>query len=326
MLPALALSALSIAGVRAWGNLGHETVGYVAMAFLADDTLSAVKSSLGSTYNESLGVAATWADDVKHTAPYEWSADLHFIDAEDNPTGGQCSVSQSRDCSNNFCILTAISNYTTRIQESSLSKTQLQEALKFLDHFLGDIGQPLHVEAFEVGGNDIDVTCNAKSDNLHAVWDTGILETNIDANFDSSVTTYANSLISRINTGDFASEKDSWITCASLTSTQSSRSIAGRMAVPVPVTLVEGGIRADIMRARASGASFPELKCPLIWAQEANAFDCSEVFNFSTGDDLCKSTGAYYKSAVPIIDLQLAKQGYRLAEWLNLIFDGSTDL
>jgi hypothetical protein len=39
----------------------------------------------------------------------------------------------------------------------------------YLDHFLGDIGQPLHVEAYEVGGNDIDVTCGGQSTNLHAV-------------------------------------------------------------------------------------------------------------------------------------------------------------
>ena len=35
--------------------------------------------------------------------------------------------------------------------------------------FLGDIGQPLHVEAYEVGGNDIDAKCSGKSTNLHAV-------------------------------------------------------------------------------------------------------------------------------------------------------------
>lgn len=39
----------------------------------------------------------------------------------------------------------------------------------FIDHFLGDIGQPLHVEAFEVGGNDIDAICGGKKTNLHAV-------------------------------------------------------------------------------------------------------------------------------------------------------------
>ena len=60
----------------AWGNLGHETIGYIAqqvrtsslahvgcadavVQFLAPNALSFVQSSLGSAYSESLGVAAT---------------------------------------------------------------------------------------------------------------------------------------------------------------------------------------------------------------------------------------------------------------------------
>ena len=120
--------------------------------------------------------------------------------------------------------MTAIANYTQRVVDTSLSATQRQEALKFIDHvrpsvlvpsesfrylqnaltytlytpnlltyyspvsvrtkstntntlralertvqFLGDIGQPLHVEAFEVGGNDIDAICGGDKTNLHAV-------------------------------------------------------------------------------------------------------------------------------------------------------------
>lgn len=32
----------------------------------------------------------------------------------------------------------------------------------FLVHFVGDITQPLHDEAYEVGGNDVDVTYQGK--------------------------------------------------------------------------------------------------------------------------------------------------------------------
>lgn len=66
------------------------------------------------------------------------------------------------------------------------------------------------------------------------------------------------------------------------------------------------------------------------------------VFDFTTGQDLC--TGTYFNNAVPVvstasrtkasstdsgllqIDLQIAKQGFRLAAWLNVLFDGSTML
>ena len=76
----LAVVAACVQNTLAWGNLGHETVGYastvivgmtlctdpaccahryVAQEFLAPKALSFVQSSLGSTYNKSLGPAAT---------------------------------------------------------------------------------------------------------------------------------------------------------------------------------------------------------------------------------------------------------------------------
>lgn len=42
--------------------------------------------------------------------------------------------------------------------------------------FVGDIGQPLHCEFLDVGGNTIDVTYDGDSTNLHAIWDTQIPE------------------------------------------------------------------------------------------------------------------------------------------------------
>ena len=48
------------------------------------------------------------------------------------------------------------------------------------------------------------------------------------------------------------------------------------------------------------------------------------MFSYSSGQDLC--TSSYYTKAKTVIDLQLAKQGYHLAAWLNVIFDGDTNL
>ena len=56
-----------------------------------------------------------WADTVKYTTPYEWSAPLHFVDANDSPLTGSCSVEEDRDCIGNQCILAAIANYTTQV-------------------------------------------------------------------------------------------------------------------------------------------------------------------------------------------------------------------
>ncbi|EJU05564.1 nuclease Le1 [Dacryopinax primogenitus] len=280
--------------VLAWGNDGHETVGYIAQAFLTSGAASFVSEYLDSSYNGQLGPAATWADSVRYGTAYEWSQPYHFVDAMDSPLTGSCSVEETRDRDSEGCILTAIANYTKRITDTSLSKTQRDEALKFLTHFLGDVTQPLHCENYEYGGNDIDVTFNGDSDDLHSVWYTGIIELNLKTTYDNSVTTYANSLISRIKSGDLTSEAPSWITCVNPTEKLSSR------------------------------ASIDSLECPIEWARDSNAYDCSFVFTYTKRSDLAETS--YYTDAIPIIDVQLAKGGYRLAAWLHTIFDGSTGL
>ena len=52
----------------------------------------------------------------------------------------------------------------------------------------------------------------------------------------------------------------------------------------------------------------------------------SFVWTYDSYEDLCSDDNDYYSGAVPIIELQIAKQGYRLAAWLNVLFDGKTNL
>ncbi|CDO70046.1 hypothetical protein BN946_scf184650.g4 [Trametes cinnabarina] len=320
----------------AWGTLGHQTVGYVAQEFLAPNALAFVQSSLGSTYSGSLGPAAPWADTVRDESGYTWSAPLHYVDAEDSPLSDSCSVQEQRDCGSGRCILTAIANYTTRVATTSLSATQRQEALKFLgkQHSIPN-GKWLTGFAYEVGGNDISAKCSGKSTNLHAVSDsryapfTGVndalnqawgttLGLNIDDNHGGAVKTYAADLIARIKNGSYKSLTGDWLSCTSTTEPVSKRTDG-----------TAHGVEEDVKRllARtedAAEATITPLECPLVWAREANAYCCSVVFTYTTGEDLC--TSDYYTNAVPVIDLQLATQGYRLAAWLNVIFDGSTNL
>ncbi|KAI5897470.1 S1/P1 nuclease [Schizophyllum commune H4-8] len=301
---ALALSSLA-GRVVAWGAVGHEAVGYVAQAFLAPNALDFVQTSLGSKFNESLGPAGPWADEIKSNHAYDWSSALHYVDAEDSPPSS-CSVDEERDCADGKCILTAIANYTSRVVDQDLTDAEQSEALKFLDHFIGDLGQPLHVEATKVGGNEIKVKCNGKSTNLHSLWDSGIITVLLNG---KSAESWASDLAKRIKSGGvYASQASDWITCADPSATLSRRDLS---------------LREDIWMFLESRAIKP-LKCPLEWAKDANSYDCSTVFTYKNGSDLC--TGSYYDDAVKTIELQVAKQGYRLAAWLNVLFDGDTNL
>jgi hypothetical protein len=65
----------------------------------------------------------------------------------------------------------------------------------------------------------------------------------------------------------------------------------------------------------------------MAWVREANAFVCSDVLSSGVaaveGADL---SSAYYTAAVPIFEEQIARAGYRLAAWLDLIATGTTSL
>lgn len=152
MLTLLATSLLSLSsGALAWGNLGHETVALIAQNYVADDTKSFCEDVLGNKSDTYLADVATWADTYRREKGGTFSAPFHFIDAEDKPPS-TCNVDYQRDCGDAGCVVSAIQNYTTRVSDKSLSADQRTDALKFIVHFLGDIHQPLHDEALELGG------------------------------------------------------------------------------------------------------------------------------------------------------------------------------
>lgn len=275
----LAILALAGAqGAHAWGTLGHDTVAFIAQSFVKDATETWAQGILNDTSDAYLANVATWADSYRYTAEGSFSAPYHYIDAEDNPPSS-CSVNFDRDCGTEGCSVSAIANYTQRVQDSSLPAQQVNYALRFLIHFLGDITQPLHDEALEVGGNDIDVTYNGTDTNLHHIWDTNMPEQLRGGYSLADARSWAANLTTEINSGQYEADAASWI---------------------------EGDSISD---AKASA---------LTWATDANKYVCSVVLPdgqsaVETGD----LSGDYYDSAIGTIEVQIAKAGYRLANWLD---------
>lgn len=227
-----------IVGNLAWRLISPETQQLIVQ-ILGDPEANKTDCSDCSV----LGSIADWADQARYY--YHWSAPLHYIDVRDDllpggcPVGapssnsisnlhGACFFNYTRDCVNNVCVAGAIVNYTNQLvystrSYSNFSNNHTIESLKFLTHFVGDIHQPLHCSrTSDRGGNDIHVKFDTSSskgrrarflrhgENLHAVWDDGLIEKSIQQNYNSSRVAMEQDLFRFICTHD----RKNWLECA----------------------------------------------------------------------------------------------------------------
>lgn len=185
----LSILSLLISPVFSWGPQGHIAVANIAQFLITPNTYSSISDLIP---NGNMSSVANWADEVRTLPEWKWSAPLHFI----NTPSWNCSYIRERDCfndANNFlyCVDGAIQNYTNLLYSSPEP-----DYLKFLIHFVGDIHQPLHCGFTEdKGGNNIKVLFNNKHTELHAVWDSGIIEERVNSDFNGDYKAWNNYII-----------------------------------------------------------------------------------------------------------------------------------
>ncbi|KAH6854991.1 phospholipase C/P1 nuclease domain-containing protein [Chaetomium sp. MPI-CAGE-AT-0009] len=286
-LSSFAVAAAAVPGAVAWGGFGHITVGYLASNFVSPATTTYLQTLLRNNTGDYLAGVATWADSIRYTKWGRFTSDFHFIDAKDDPPRS-CGVDFERDCKKDRgCVVSALHNYTTRMLDPAgeLPPWERAIAAKFVIHFVGDIHQPLHTENVARGGNGIPVLFDGRRFNLHHVWDTSIAEKLVGGvrrrGPYPEAKRWADELTREINDGKYASERIDWLRSANL-----SDPVATAMA----------------------------------WASEANAHVCTTVL--PEGPDAIRDQelgSEYYEAAAPVIEVQVARAGYRLAAWLDLI-------
>ncbi|KAK0655864.1 S1/P1 nuclease-domain-containing protein [Cercophora newfieldiana] len=264
-------------------GFGHITVAYIASNFVSSDTASYFQGLLHNSTEDYLAGVASWADSVRYTKWGRFSANFHFIDAKDDPPRS-CGIVMARDCKADGCVVSAIHNYTTRLLDASLPASERAIAAKFVVHFVGDTHQPLHNEDVARGGNGIHVKFNGVDFNLHHVWDSSIAEKLVGgvrrAPY-AEARRWADALTAEINTGKFNASRLDWLQ------------------------------DVDLEDPTATA---------LAWASEANAYVCTKVLPEGPEAIRGQELGSeYYEAAAPVVELQIAKAGYRLAAWLDLI-------
>lgn len=165
----IALAALlTLACLGAWGRDGHAIIAEIAWRDMTPTAQARAKEILAG---EDLPAVATWADQVRNTQAYRWTAPMHYV----NLPAGTTRYDPAEHCPEAGCVVSAVYDFSRLLVDEVDDKTR-EDALKFLIHFVGDLHQPLHAgRPDDRGGNDIDTRFFGRTRNLHSVWDSGIL-------------------------------------------------------------------------------------------------------------------------------------------------------
>jgi hypothetical protein len=196
----LAGSLCAVPSARAWGCKGHQTVALIAEKHLTPEARQFVEKLLsdnaidpalrrwcGNATADLLVDASTWPDDVRnerHNGPW------HYIDI---PRGAH-KDSLGKYCTEG-CVTRAIEEQRSILKDKSAEPLKRAEAIRYLIHFVGDLHQPLHaINNGDNGGNCVAVKYlhheplpnpqhPEREDyfpNLHQIWDTEILERDME--------------------------------------------------------------------------------------------------------------------------------------------------
>ena len=178
---------------RRWGPVGHRIVARIAQARLTPRAEAEVARLL---QGGSLASVASWADSVRTKRPQ--TGPWHYVDI---PIW-ESSYNAQRDCKDGLCVIVALTDQLAILRDTRRSNAERGDALRFVVHFMGDMHQPLHAgERADKGGNDVKLRFNGKLTNLHALWDSGLLNA-MGESEDAIVATILTRLASR---GDLAS-------------------------------------------------------------------------------------------------------------------------
>ena len=149
----------------AWGHQGHAIVAQVALQYMAAANRAKLMTLLdGMTVEE----AANWMDAIKSDHANDYMKPYHYLNIE---KGGKEMPKEDNVVSVLQKTLKDLDGINT------LPKEAVKVKVLFLMHLIGDLHQPLHVGyGSDKGGNTVQLSFFGRGSNLHAVWDTDIIE------------------------------------------------------------------------------------------------------------------------------------------------------
>ena len=267
----VSIAGLSVLPASAWNDQGHRTIAAIAWQGMTPKAREEARRLLGTM---SFQEASVWADlirrDRSETGPWHYKDIFFRLDGK-HPV-------HKPDAEN---AVWAIGKFSAILGDKSKSDADRAEALKFVEHFVGDIHQPLHATSFESdkhpdgdrGGNDYKIDSRAEfpedsrpPNSLHYLWDMG----------------------------------------AGLFPSRESVADRDRVATELGAALSAALPRASLRRVDDAN--------PDHWAKES--FDAARQVGYQTPEDKPLAPG-YATAARETAAKRVAYAGYRLADLLN---------
>jgi nuclease S1 len=166
---AAVIAAFTPAPAFAWGKTGHRVVAAIADTQLSGLARAQIAQILGP--GQSLADVANWPDEMRSDPAPFWqktATPWHYV--TDNGIIYDHAPSEGD-------AIEALAHFRKILQDPKASLADKQLALRFVIHLVGDLHQPLHVgKCCDRGANDVKVTWFGKATNLHAVWDSAIVD------------------------------------------------------------------------------------------------------------------------------------------------------
>lgn len=274
------------AGASGWGTSGHRITGEIAWQYLGETNWEIRGAMLDALPDRgryrTLYETTTWPDTFARGRPqYDDMKPYHYI----NGDPGSDTLDVDADCGDR-CVVNGIQRFANDLCDDTPTNDVF--ALRWLSHLVGDIHQPLHVSHPDNrGGNRTDVTFKGKAVNLHKLWDTTMIEEQLE----------------EYESWDF----DEW---------EEDADLGDQMLVAWHLYALElfGSASADEKKRWSTDLD------PAAWAQESRDLAETYAFDVSDGDSL---GSAYYNRAMPVIAQRLQQSGIRMAALLEAVFDGA---
>jgi len=291
-----------------WGNDGHEIVARIAAKHLTKKTRAAVADLLrndtkvtlpanptDAQVEDAMATVATWPDHINKTATgtEEW----HFIDIGllegKEAIAKRCGLPES-------CVVDKITEIQTNLKSGAkLGNFEPFEELKFLIHFVGDVHQPLHASTNQDAGGNCVKTKGFSASELHAVWDTGLVE-KIKKGAAGQATSTNGDVAQALDTAIVSTDSAAWVktTEPGAIAMESHQAAIDNVYAPLrPVVKQMPGFVPGIRPGSCVGAP------PVLKKKKWNV------------------TPVYQEPTLTVVRTQLSKAGIRLAQILNDMFD-----